>query len=61
VNAKQVRQAYTTQLTLHHQLATGGNADYLAWVIHEYVTRPDRRSAVGTTAELRRLTAVPDR
>jgi hypothetical protein len=42
-------------------LVTGSNADYLASVIHEYVSHPDHRPAIGGTAELRRLTAALNR
>ena len=38
-------------------LATGTDAGYLAWVIHEYLTSPERRPAIGTDAELHRLSA----
>ena len=38
-------------------LATGTDAAYLAAAIHHYVSCPERRSAIGTEAELRRLTA----
>ena len=41
-------------------VATGSDAGYLARVIHEYVTHPEHRPAIGTTAEQRRLTAVLD-
>jgi hypothetical protein len=40
---------------------TGSNADYLASVIHEYVSHADHRPAIGGTAELRRLTAALNR
>jgi hypothetical protein len=36
-------------------LTTPTDAAYLARVIHEYVTHPERRAAVGTEAELRRV------
>jgi hypothetical protein len=38
-------------------LLTGSDATYLARAIHEYVTCPERRPAIGSEAELRRLTA----
>lgn len=63
-----------TQLTLHcrqphlvhrrglrpltGKTLSGSDAGYLARVIHEYVTHADHRSAIGTPAELTRLTAV---
>ncbi|MEU4220453.1 hypothetical protein [Actinoplanes sp. NPDC026623] len=42
------------------QPATAGSVDatFLARAITEYVSRPEYRSAIGTEAELRRLTAV---
>lgn len=63
-----------TQLTLHcrqphlvrrrglrpltTKTPSGSDAGYLARVIHEYVTHADHRPAIGTPAELTRLTAV---
>lgn len=41
-------------------LASGSNADYLASVINEYVSHPSHRPAIGSTTELRRLTAALD-
>jgi len=38
-------------------LLTGTDATYLAHVIHQYVSSPDHRAAIGTEAELRRLAA----
>lgn len=65
-----------TQLTVHYRqprlvrrhgfrpgantLASGSNAGYLAGVIHEYVSHPDRRPVIGSTTELHRLTTALD-
>ena len=38
-------------------LTSGTDSGYLAWVIHEYLTSPERRPAIGTDAELHRLSA----
>jgi len=40
------------------RLGTGTDAGYLARAIQEYVSHPDRRPAIGTATELRRLTAA---
>lgn len=41
-----------------HALPTGTDAAFLARVIHQYVSCPERRAAIGTEAELRRLDGV---
>jgi hypothetical protein len=41
-------------------LASGSDAGYLARVIREYVSHPDRRPAIGSTTELHRLTTALD-
>jgi len=43
-----------------NMLASGSDADYLASVIHEYVSHPGHRPAIGTTTELHRLTTTLD-
>ncbi|MBB2943143.1 hypothetical protein FB565_002856 [Actinoplanes lutulentus] len=37
---------------------TGVNPEFLDWVIQQYVARPERRSGIGTEAELARLEAA---